>query len=77
MTTNTCRECSTRLTARNRCASTSERDLCAACYECDDELRHLNDQPPASVDTGRKNRSHAACDHARTATARARCRAKA
>ena len=72
-----CTVCNVRLTSKNRASAVcgtipgSYDDLCVRCYEEDDQ-----DWVPdaAPVDTGRTNRSHASCGHARTSSARARCR---
>jgi hypothetical protein len=77
MTNTNCTECGTALTRRNRCASTDPEHyntLCAACYECDDDMINETPVPVVHTATGRRNMSHAACSHPATTTARTACR---
>lgn len=63
-----CTVCKVRLTSKNRASVVcgtipgSYDDLCVRCYEEDDQ-EWVPDV--ALVDTGRRNMSHATCDHAR------------
>jgi hypothetical protein len=52
-------------------ADDEEREGCYICYP---ELRPYPDAKKVSTSTGRSNRSHADCDHARTPAARSKCR---
>lgn len=78
-----CSICTKKLSSRNRASAVcgtlpgSYDDMCTFCYEQDPEdadVTHVTADATIAIPTGRKNRSHADCKHARTPAGRAACR---